>query len=85
MIRLIVISGGEKLTPRLLWENVKPLIASDGVGYLIFDDTVLDKRFSESIELVRRQHSGNEHRVIHGIGLIKLLVHQCQHWAVLGH
>jgi hypothetical protein len=56
-----------------LWENVKPLIVSDAAGYLIFDDTVLDKRFSESIELVRRQYSGNEHRVIRGIGLISCL------------
>ncbi len=62
--------GGEKLTPRLLWENVKPLVVEDAQGYLIFDDTVLDKRFSQSIELVRRQYSGNEHRVIRGIGLI---------------
>ena len=35
---------GEKLTPRLLWENVKPLIVPDTTGYLIFDNTVLDKR-----------------------------------------
>jgi len=46
---------GEKLTPRLLWENVKGLIATDVEGLIIFDDTVLDKRFSEAIELVRRQ------------------------------
>lgn len=65
--------SGEKLTPRLLWENVKPLIVPDAAGYLIFDDTVLDKRFSQSIELVRRQYSGNEHRVIRGIGLISCL------------
>jgi len=36
----------------------------------LFDDTVLDKRHSASIELTRRQYSGNEHRVIRGIGLI---------------
>jgi hypothetical protein len=30
----------------------------------------LDKRFSEKIEIVCRQYSGNEHRVIRGIGLI---------------
>lgn len=51
-------------------EQVKPLAVSDEDGYLLFDDTVLDKRFSQSIELVRRQYSGNEHRVIRGIGLI---------------
>jgi hypothetical protein len=65
--------GSEKLTPRLLWEKVEPLIMPDACGYLIFDDTVLDKRFSQSIELVRRQYSGNEHRVIRGIGLISCL------------
>jgi hypothetical protein len=61
---------GEKLTPRLLWENVKPSLIPDDRGYLIFDDTVLDKRFSGSVELTRRQYSGNEHRVIQGIGLV---------------
>lgn len=45
----------------------------DATGYLLFDDTILDKRFSTSIELVRRQYSGNEHRVIRGIGLISCL------------
>lgn len=65
--------SGEKLTPRLLWDNVKPSIQADAAGYLIFDDTVLDKRYSQAIELVRRQYSGNEHRVIRGIGLISCL------------
>lgn len=61
---------GEKLTPRLLWENVKPLLQESGNGYLLFDDTVLDKHYSKSIELTRRQYSGNKHGVIRGIGLI---------------
>ena len=61
---------GEKLTPRLLWENVKPLLRPSSNAYLLFDDTVLDKRHSSSIELTRRQYSGNEHRVIRGIGLV---------------
>ena len=61
---------GEKLTPRLLWDNVKPVLQASQNGYVLFDDTVLDKRYSASIELTRRQYSGNEHRVIRGIGLI---------------
>lgn len=61
---------GEKLTPRLLWENVKPLLQPCQNAYILFDDTVLDKRHSTSIDLTRRQYSGNEHRVIRGIGLI---------------
>jgi hypothetical protein len=60
----------EKLTPRLLWDNVKAMIQSDENSAIIFDDTVLDKRSAEEIELTRRQYSGNEHRVIRGIGLV---------------
>jgi len=60
----------EKLTPRLLWENVKPLIQVNEKAYVIFDDTVLDKRYAEDIELTRRQYSANEHSVVRGIGLI---------------
>ena len=39
-------------------------------GYLIFDDTVFSKKYSENIKLTRRQYSGNEHKVIRGIGLV---------------
>jgi hypothetical protein len=60
----------EKLTPRLVWEQVKLLIQSDENAYIIFDDTVLDKRYSEEIELTRRQYSGNEHGVLRGIGKV---------------
>jgi len=64
---------GEKLTPRLLWEQVRPLLGLHPDAYLIFDDTVLDHRFGPAIEGVRRQWSGNEHRVIRGIGLVSCL------------
>jgi hypothetical protein len=37
---------------------------------VVFDDTVLDKRHADKIELVRRQYSGNEHRGITGIGVV---------------
>lgn len=30
----------------------------------------MDKRYAERIELTRRQYSGNEHRVIRGIGVV---------------
>lgn len=60
----------EKLSPRLLWDNLKALVQTSEDAYLLFDDTVLDKQYSSAIELTRRQYSGNEHRVIRGIGLI---------------
>ena len=60
----------EKLTPRLVWENVKEIVEPDANGYIIFDDSVLDKRYSQEIEMVRRQYSGNEHGVLKGIGVV---------------
>lgn len=63
----------EKLTPRLLWDNVKDVIEADNQAYLVFDDTVIDKRYALEIETSKRQYSGNEHRVIQGIGLINCI------------
>jgi hypothetical protein len=61
---------GEKLTPRLLFEQVEPLLEPDPQAYLIFDDTVLDKSFGPKIEVARKQWSGNEKGVIRGIGVL---------------
>ena len=36
---------GEKLSPRLLFEQVEELLERDRDAYLIFDDTVLEKSF----------------------------------------
>ncbi|BAZ08985.1 hypothetical protein NIES4071_07910 [Calothrix sp. NIES-4071] len=63
----------EKLTPRILWDNVKNIVEGDEDAYIIFDDTVLDKRYSEEIEIVRRQYSGNEHGVVKGIGIVSCI------------
>jgi hypothetical protein len=41
----------EKLTSLLLWDKVKEVVEPDGNGYIIFDDSVLDKRYSEEIEM----------------------------------
>lgn len=60
----------DRLTPRLVWEQAKEHIVRSPNGYLIFDDTVADKNYSRSIELVRRQYSGNTHSVIRGIGIV---------------
>jgi hypothetical protein len=65
--------NSENLTPFVIWEKVRSELQSHPEACLIFDDTVLDKRFSSKIELVRRQYSGNEHRVIRGIGLISCI------------
>jgi hypothetical protein len=62
----------QKLTPRLLWQNVKPTIVTDEAKYMyvLYDDTVLDKRHAKQIEMAQRQYSGNEHGSVQGIGLL---------------
>jgi DDE family transposase len=62
--------GGEKITPRLVWDNVQGQIVPTPRGFIIFDDTVLDKNYSFAIELVRSQYSGNAKAVIKGIGVV---------------
>jgi hypothetical protein len=62
--------AGEKLSPKLTWENVQNQVVESPNGFVIFDDTVADKNFSHAIELVRRQYSGNAHAVIKGIGIV---------------
>lgn len=63
--------AGDQVRPHLVWENVKGEVVQTTGGYLVFDDTVMDKRFSFKIELVRRQYSGNAHGVIKGIGVVR--------------
>jgi Transposase DDE domain len=60
----------EQVTPRLVWENVREHVVPTPCGYVLFDDTVLDKNYSFAIELVRHQYSGNVKQVIKGIGVV---------------
>lgn len=62
----------ETFDAKNLWPHVKDMIEKE-TGYLIADDSVLDKRFSKNNELVGRHWSGNEHRLICGIDLVNLL------------
>jgi len=55
-----------------LWYEVKSLIELKS-GYLIIDDSTLDKHHSQKIELVTHHWSGNHHKVVPGINLITLL------------
>ncbi|AWM35265.1 IS701 family transposase [Hymenobacter nivis] len=60
----------QRFTPRQRWQQVRPQVVLSARGYVLFDDTVLDKHHSRRIELVRRPYSGNAHGVIAGIGLV---------------
>ncbi len=60
----------DKLTARMVWENVRGQVVCSEDGYLAFDDTVLGHNSAFKIELVRPQYSGNAHAVIKGIGVV---------------
>ena len=41
----------------MLWEHVKGDVVFSGDGYVIFDDTVLEKRNTKKIEIARKQYT----------------------------
>lgn len=59
-------------TPSDLWRQVKPLVNLKA-GYLIGDDTLLNKQYSRKNELAKLQYSGDEHKLTSGICLVNLL------------
>lgn len=63
----------DDVSPNTVWQSIECLIRRSGNACLIFDDSVLDKRHSFKIELVRSQYSGNEHGIIKGIGVVNCL------------
>ncbi|WP_139322712.1 transposase, partial [Deinococcus marmoris] len=61
---------GDCLTAAEVWTQVRPHVKLSDKGYIIFDDSVMDKRHSRRMALVRRQWSGNEKRTIRGMGVV---------------
>lgn len=62
----------QSLTPETLWGEVEPFVERKS-GWLVLDDTVLDKNHSKKIEATYYQWSGKHHKVVKGIGLITLI------------
>ena len=63
----------ERLTARHLWELVEGLIDDTPKAYLIIDDSVHNKRYSRSIEMVKLQYSGAVGGLVRGIGVVNLV------------
>ena len=63
----------EKLTPALVWEHTKGDIRQSENGFIVFDDSILDKNHSRHIESVRWQYSGKTHGIVRGIGLVNCI------------
>ena len=61
---------GHRIQPRLVRENVRTHLVCTDDAYVVFDDTVLDKRHATKIALVRPQYSGNAKGIIKGIGVV---------------
>ena len=62
----------EHLTAHGLWELVDRLIQDSPEAFMLVDDSVQDKRYSQFIELVNLQYSGVEHGLVRGIGIVNL-------------
>jgi hypothetical protein len=63
----------ERLTARQLWELVAGLIDDTSKAYLIIDDSVHNKQYSRSIEMVKLQYSGAVGGLVRGIGVVNLV------------
>lgn len=55
-----------------LWPKVERLVIKNE-GYIVIDDSTLDKSFSKQNELTAYHWSGNAHSVINGISLVNML------------
>lgn len=62
----------QSYTPEHIWQTAKPLVDLLQ-GYLICDDSVLDKRFSRNNEITHCHYSGNVHGLVTGIDMVNLL------------
>ena len=60
----------ERITPRLIWDQVRSHGVPTVQGSVGFEDTVLAKNSSHAIELGRRQYSGNAKAVLTGLGVV---------------
>jgi hypothetical protein len=62
--------ASSKLSPRIIRDKALADIPLSPHGFVLFDDTVVDKDFSRKIEMARTQYSGNAHGIIRGIGVV---------------
>jgi hypothetical protein len=62
-----------RFTPKELWELVKNRIDDSEEAFLLADDSVQNKEYSNVIETVKLQYCGNVHGLVKGIGLFNLV------------
>jgi hypothetical protein len=64
--------ASEKVQPKDLWLAAQKEVHANP-GILVFDDVVIDKSRSGSMELVNWQYSGSRHDITKGIGVVNAL------------
>jgi hypothetical protein len=62
-----------RITAREVWALVNGLIKNTLESFLIIDDSVQNKQYSKSIELVKKQYSGAVGGLVRGIGVVNLV------------
>jgi hypothetical protein len=68
-----------KLSPRIIRDKALGQVPLSPHGFILFDDTVIDKDFSRKIESARTQYSGNAHGVVRGIGVVTCIYYNPDH------
>lgn len=63
----------ERFTPAQLFAMVLPHLEDGENSVILADDSVQDKRYSNFIELVKKQYSGNEHGLVKGINCVNFV------------
>lgn len=61
-----------KLTPKIVWKESQSMVELKS-GYLIIDDTLLDKPYAKDMALVKKQYSGKHHGLANGINLVNMV------------
>ena len=55
-----------------LWNEVRDIVQPQD-GFLVIDDSTLDKPYAKNMDLVYHQWSGKQHRLVNGINICTLL------------
>lgn len=62
--------AGNRLPLRLVWESVQPHLKQTDNGYIIFDNTFIDKKYTQDIAFAQQKYNGNAHGTINVIGVV---------------
>jgi hypothetical protein len=68
MMLSVTFCASKALTQTDVWQIVEPPLEDSATWVIIADDSVQDKGYSNFIELIKKQHWGNEQGLVKGTG-----------------